>query len=252
MPVRITPKGVLLITWDDDAQEWVSLGNTELIPLLDERVEIEPGTKLSDIFDAVDRDGELKLFLGGYCCCNVPDLHSRPRTTDDILTIPSVHDGVIDCEAQHVAHFLQVRAHAAVFIDPETGERYFECDRFLMVGSYKSPDTVVNTPLTTPELRAKNHAAICQLDVRLEEVMFLEVEDQNGPGPKLHVHFTLLDVLHTIYQAFGEETFDFRYQKEIEADEDAFETLRKWLESHDTQTEKESPPEPDADGGSPG
>jgi hypothetical protein len=250
MPVRITPKGVLLITWDDDAQEWVSLGNTELIPLLNERVEIEPGTKVSDIFDAVDRDGELKSFLGGYCSCNVSELHSRPRTTDDILTIPSVHDGVIDYEAQHVAHFLQVRADAAVFIAPETGDRCFEYDRFLMVGSYTSPDTVVNTPLTTPELREQNHAALCQLEVRLDEVIFLEVEDQNGPGPELHVHFTLLDVLHTIYQALGERTFDWRYQKEIEADEDAFEAFRKWRESHDTQTEKESPPEPDADGGS--
>jgi hypothetical protein len=68
MPVRITPKGVLLITWDDNAQEWVSLGNTERIyPCLMSGLKSSMEPSCLTFLDAVDRDGEIKMFLGSYC-----------------------------------------------------------------------------------------------------------------------------------------------------------------------------------------
>ena len=86
MPVRLSPRGSRLISYDPDSKEWVAIDGAEFC-ILPEQVEIEPGTTLADIFRIVENHPDLKGFLTEYCSCDIDALHSRPPVGDDLIEV---------------------------------------------------------------------------------------------------------------------------------------------------------------------
>src|SRR5262245_57292233 len=78
MPVRLTPRGPFLITYDHQSDSWVRIKGMGF-RVLSQYVDIEPGTTLGRVFDMVDSDQDLKRFLGEYCGCDIDAIHQRPR-----------------------------------------------------------------------------------------------------------------------------------------------------------------------------
>jgi hypothetical protein len=64
MPVRLTSRGPILITFDQQSGRWITLKGMAF-SVLSQSVEVEPGTTLGRLFDMVDSDQDLKRFLNG-------------------------------------------------------------------------------------------------------------------------------------------------------------------------------------------
>lgn len=79
MPARLTPNGLLVLSWDYKRSRW----DSALTPLsmrdLYRVTDILPGMTISDLFNLVDASDELKQFLGELCWCDIEAVHRRPR-----------------------------------------------------------------------------------------------------------------------------------------------------------------------------
>src|SRR5687767_14245424 len=69
MPIRLTPRGPLLSTYNRQSGNWVRSKGTAF-SILSQYVEVEPGTTLGHIFNVVDSEQDLKRFLGEYSGCD--------------------------------------------------------------------------------------------------------------------------------------------------------------------------------------
>ena len=246
MPVRLSPQGSLLISYDDQSGVWVSLSGTSLC-ILDELVDIVPGTTIAHVFDIVDRDKQLKEFLANYCSLNIEELHQRNREFKDSVRSPTrielTSDGGRRIAEDAIADFITITPHFWVYSDRSTGERTIDGGYSLVARSSQNPE--YGTSFYSEKDACFGH--ICRMDLRLDTLMAVAECDEDkltqtdGDTFALtaHVRYRLFDVLKTVYEFFGDRPFDWRTQREVDEDESAFRELKDGDE-HDSS----EPPAP--------
>jgi hypothetical protein len=151
MPVRVTPSGPILLCWDVDADEWVSLRQSFIFPLLGQFADVEPTTTVRDIFAIVEKDKRLKDFLAEFCSCNIDKLHSMADEPADTLTIIAVirnADGTYSTGDEMPADFVTLDADAIVYND-ESGDLRYSLHRSAFIRSHSHDD--LGQPARLPE-----------------------------------------------------------------------------------------------------
>ncbi len=229
MPVRLSPQGSLLISYDDASGAWVSLDGTSIC-ILDQLVDIVPGTTIGHIFDIVAKDRQLKEFLAGYCSVNIDELHQRSREFTGAIIAPVMSErtadgGYITTETS-IADLITVTPMFWVYTDRGTGERIINGGYTLVARSSKAPDCGVSFHGEIDSC----FGHICSMDVRLDTLMQVaecDEDKQTKQDGETHafsanVRYRLFDVLTTIYEFFGDRPFDGRTQREVDEDERAF------------------------------
>ena len=251
MPVRLTPRGSLLISYDYDSQTWVSIPGTSIC-ILSHTVEVEPGTTLSHVFDIVERDKELKRFLADYCSCDIDAIHKLPRNIQEpILTFNGEwHNGFLQ---EVTADVLKIAMYSCVGTNGRTGDRHFHCYPIIETSSFACPDW--GALLAPIDELASVFGTLCSLNLVLNSLLEVSEVDADkwtdstlkGLGRhgrnlalRAHIRYTLLDVLHAIYSHFGKPQFEDRLQPEVEL----YEHLRR---SQSRKPRPKSKPENDAD-----
>ena len=246
MPVRLSPQGSLLISYDDQSGAWVSLSGTSLC-ILDQLVDIVPGTTIAHVFDIVDRDKQLKEFLANYCSLNIEELHRRNRDFGDAIKAPTRFEETADGESflaeEAIADFITISPHFWVYSDRATGERTIDGGFSLVAHSSQRPDC--GTSFHDKKDSCFGH--ICRMDLRLDTWMDVAECDEDKMTQtdgdtfvfSANVRYKLLDVLTTVYEFFGDRPFDWRTQREVDEDEGAFRRF-----SDDRENDPNEPPPP--------
>src|SRR5258706_5523532 len=234
MPVRLTPNGSLLICYDTENEAWVSLEGISL-SVLSQFVDVVPGTTLGHLFDIVDRDKRLKDFLSDYCSCDVEAIHRREREggmpIEVITTFEKLEVGYRATEVSP-ADAVVITPNFWVYTDEVTGERRLDGGFMLLARSFKQWDC--GTSLHSQ--RDCSFGLLSRLELRLDTLMnvaecdddkITKESDGDSFSFSAHVQYTLLDVLNTIYEFFGDPVFDPRYQRQVDEDEELFRRRRE-------------------------
>lgn len=230
MPVRLTPHGSLLITYDSKSKTWVSIGGLSLC-ILSEYIDIEPGVTLKHVFQIVDRDAEVKRFLAEYCGCDIDTLHTKPLSGRDEILLPTRMEcvdsekGIYRCIEHATADTVAIAPISWISSD-RIGDRQFRVGFMLQARSLNNWESAANLG----QYKDTSFATLCdlplQVDTRLD-VAECDKDKMPTDGTDLivfqaHIRYTLFDVLTTIYKFFGNPFFDPRDQREVDEDEGIF------------------------------
>jgi hypothetical protein len=232
MPVRLTPEGAILVSWDSSSRQWVYLHSKELGPMLSHLVDIQPGTTLANLFDMVENDQQVKAFLATYCECDISALHALSRRIDIPILVPSF---VLD-EAGHPKYSGRNNVADTLAVTSEVSLRFTEKEELSFsshldatIRSSKEPQT--GLPLRK-DFSLRDHGALCSLELSLDNSVEVVVEETvDGSAERTHPkavrRYTLLELLATIYESFGTRDFDQRSQDEVDFDEEFVARLRQ-------------------------
>jgi hypothetical protein len=227
MPVRLTPYGSLLISYDEESNTWVSISGLSFC-ILPHPVDIEPGVTLGHVFDLVGRNEEIKRFLAEYCSCNIDELHAKARdiVKTKIVRIVEQHpDGTYQVIGETAADALLIAPFFWVYTD-KVGDRRLDGGYELLAQSFQFPDG--RSGFHRDELD-QYFGHLCKLELRLNSFMHIaECDDDKVPEGRTddlnileaHIRYTLFDVLTTVYEWFGNPVFDPRNQRQVDEDEE--------------------------------
>jgi hypothetical protein len=193
-------------------------------------VDIEPGVTLVHIFELADRNEDIKHFLADYCSCDIDALHKKCREGGETILLDGLErmpDGGIREVGKAPADILLVSPMFWAYTD-QTGDRRLDGGYMLLVRSSRYPDCA-STLLREDYEKYFGH--LCKLELRLDTLVAVAECDEDkipeGQGDlvilEAHIRCTLMDVLTTIYEFFGEPVFDLRDQRQVDQDEGFYE-----------------------------
>jgi hypothetical protein len=167
MTVRITKEGLKFFEWNSDLREHVETRVRSFETKLRCHCEIDLGVTLGDIFDAVQADPGLSIFLGDYSWCDVEAFHREAKR-------PAIKKSDLS--------FLELSS-------------YFEADgegfhlSFSGIGQDSESYAIEFTPVNE----------LAHLEVRLDPKCKVFKNCEPVEGLEATVSYSLLDVLGEIY-----------------------------------------------------
>lgn len=208
MPARLTPKGLLVVDWDFQAKRWQAGMRLPRVRDLYRVADVQPDVTISQLFDLVDQDSDLKHFLGELCWCNADAVHRRPRApVEEIVVYPS-HLAMKASEGAMPAEFLILEkgiTFGSHRVD-EPPER-FELRYRVWAGrnDFKHRELVAAPTIGHAWSDFQLFLDACfgtAVNLPLRLGTMLSIEDR--PDWQVETTFTLLEILSSIYYSLGD------------------------------------------------
>ncbi len=232
MPVRLTPHAPLLLSYDLHSKQWISVAGFDMC-ILSQYVDIVPDTRLGHIVKMVESDKDTKRFLAQYCACDIDALHRRSADGGPPIEVPVAFEktegGRLRVTAVGEANALAITPCFCVYTDEATGERCLKGGYDLLATSLKDLESGV-------PIHSEHEASfgfLCGLELRLDPRLRIDECDEeklkqgHTVAFEATIQYTLMDVLVAIYQSFGNQPFDERYQRDVHAHEAFLEQFRR-------------------------
>jgi hypothetical protein len=216
MPARLTPRGLLVLSWDFQRSRWESSLHQLGMPDLYRVTDIQPGMTIGMLFDLVDASNELKQFLGELCWCDIEAVHRRPRLALEEMTVYRDYKSAKQQVGGEPAEYVELEKWFQV---PATADPQGEQDSIttklslhyqFWAGRDEAERQLVASPsLGTPDAHYRSgldavFGTAVTLPFKLSPTaQIAEVQDY-GERAEVPVGFTLLEILSAIYYALGE------------------------------------------------
>jgi len=217
MPARLTQNELLILRWDFRANRWESERRLPGIRDLFRVTDLVPGVTISDLFDLVERDAELKHFLGELCWCDIDAVHRRSRApVEEVLVYPSYREwkaetGGLPAEALVLEKCATIHSHEddeSPMDDGEPDRQHYELRYRLWAvrQGMKMHELIVAPPLgyAWGGEHEQGLAARFGTAVSLPLRLCPRLSGIEDPQSSVEVSFTLLEILSPIYYALGD------------------------------------------------
>lgn len=216
MPARLTPQGLLVLSWDFGLRRWESSLHALRLRDLYRVTDLQPGMTISHLFDLVDASSELKQFLGELCWCDIETVHQRPRLPlEDLHVYPdckSAREQLRGEPAEYVE--LEKWFHVPAAADDQAEDNGATSKLYVHYQFWAGRDVgrrelIASPALGTPDAHHRRgldalFGTSVTLPLKLSPTaQIAEVQDY-GQRQEVPVAFTLLEILSAIYYALGE------------------------------------------------
>lgn len=217
MPARLTPEGLLVISWDFHVNRWKSQLRLPGVQDLYRVTDLLPGITMSDLFDLVEQDPELMSFFGKLCWCDLYAVQRRSRVpVEEIVVYPS-------CRARRggesgaPAEFLLLKKWASIHETSDEHEyeaplsRQFDMHYQLWAGRDDSSqyELIADPRIGHASGSFELHLDACfgaavALPLRLSPTMQMGcMPESQDPDEQVETTFTLLEILSSILFPLG-------------------------------------------------
>jgi hypothetical protein len=216
MPARLTPQGLLVLSWNFQRSRWESSLHELRLQDLYRVTDIQPGMTISELFDLADVSSELKQFFGELCWCDIEAVHRRPRLPlEEVTVYPDYksarqHVGGESAEYVELEKWFQVPATAGDQAERDSITTKLSVHYQFWAGRDGAERELIASPaLGTPDAHHRSgldalFGTAVTLPFKLSPTaQIAEVQDY-GQRQEVPVGFTLLEILSAIYYALGE------------------------------------------------
>lgn len=221
MPARLTPQGLLILSWDADAKRWLSEQRLPQVRDLYRVTDLLPGITISHLLDLVEQVAELKHFLGELCWCDADAVHRRSRAAAAEIPVYPTHRAAIAGVGAKPAEFLILEKWASITErSPGLSEavdsrapvaQEFRLHYQLLAGRHDvtEQELVADPPIghdwgQSPLALDDAFGAAVSLPLRLEmKTQFGPWQVSKNPELEAETRFTLLEILSSIYYSLG-------------------------------------------------
>jgi hypothetical protein len=218
MPARlITKKGLLILSWSFRSNRWESELHLPAVRDLYRVTDLTPGLTISELFDMVDQDCELKHFLGELCWCDIDAVHRRPRIPGEAIPVYPSYRAMKAAEGASPAEFLILEKGIAMIrhrmdepaaaVEASGEPKRFELRYHLFAGRDDSKQReLVAAPAIGHAVRDFEISleACFGTAVNLPLRLSAALTNWDRPDWQVETNFTLLEILSSIYYSLGD------------------------------------------------